>query len=95
MKEAQYQEVEALLLAAFETDAEARLVQQLPADGDMLMEFQKPWAGRIGGSFARSGMQAPQGWARLAQMAVWQPMSALPDTWEGSTRAYSLPPEAK
>lgn len=69
--EAQYEEVEALLLAAFETDAEARLVRQLRADGDMLMEFQKPWAGRIGGYFALSRMQAPQGWACLAPMAVW------------------------
>ena len=73
--QAQFDEVEALLQAAFETDAEARLVRQLRADGDMLIEFQKPWDGRIGGYFALSRMQAPAGWACLAPMAVrpeWQ-----------------------
>ncbi|MEP4036266.1 hypothetical protein [Pseudophaeobacter sp.] len=44
--EAQFDEVEALLKAAFPTDAEARLVRRLRADGDMLGEFQKPWGGR-------------------------------------------------
>lgn len=72
---AQFDEVEELLKAAFPTDAEARLVRQLRADGDMLLEFQKPWEGRIGGYFALSRMQAPVGWACLAPMAVrpeWQ-----------------------
>ncbi|MEP2718076.1 N-acetyltransferase [Pseudophaeobacter sp.] len=72
---AQYDEVEELLNAAFPTDAEARLVRKLRSDGDMLLEFQKPWEGRIGGYFALSRMQAPAGWACLAPMAVrpeWQ-----------------------
>ncbi|MDC0658156.1 N-acetyltransferase [Leisingera sp. SS27] len=75
VKEEHFDEVEALLLAAFPTDAEARLVRQLRADGDMLAEFQKPWDGRIGGYYALSRMQAPAGWACLAPMAVrpeWQ-----------------------
>lgn len=82
--QAQFDEVEALLQAAFETDAEARLVRQLRADGDMLMEFQKPWDGRIGGYFALSRMQAPAGWACLAPIAV------RPE-WQGGRLADSLP----
>jgi putative acetyltransferase len=72
---AQFDEVDALLRAAFPTDAEARLVRMLRADGDMLYEFQKPWAGKIGGYFALSRMQEPAGWACLAPVAVrpeWQ-----------------------
>jgi putative acetyltransferase len=72
---AQVDEVDALLRAAFPTDAEARLVRMLRADGDMLYEFQKPWDGKIGGYFALSRMQAPAGWACLAPVAVrpeWQ-----------------------
>jgi putative acetyltransferase len=41
----------------------------------MLYEFQKPWMGKIGGYFALSRMQGPEGWACLAPMAVrpeWQ-----------------------
>ncbi|WP_122074045.1 GNAT family N-acetyltransferase [Pseudophaeobacter sp. EL27] len=75
VEEAQFDEVEALLKAAFPTDAEARLVRRLRADGDMLGEFQKPWEGKIGGYFALSRMQGPKGWACLAPMAVrpeWQ-----------------------
>jgi len=71
----QFDEVDALLKAAFPTDSEARLVRQLRADGDMLHEFQKPWMGKIGGYLALSRMQAPEGWACLAPMAVrpeWQ-----------------------
>lgn len=73
--EAQFDEVEALLKAAFPTDAEAQLVRRLRADGNMLFEFQKPWEGKIGGYFALSRMQGPKGWACLAPMAVrpeWQ-----------------------
>ncbi|MFC4213697.1 GNAT family N-acetyltransferase [Pseudophaeobacter arcticus] len=73
--EAQFDEVEALLKVAFPTDAEARLVRRLRADGDMLVEVQKPWQGKIGGYLALSRMQAPLGWACLAPMAVrpeWQ-----------------------
>jgi len=75
VREEHYDEVEELLLSAFPSDAEARLVRRLRADGDMLFEFQKPWDGRIGGYFALSRMQAPLGWACLAPMAVrpeWQ-----------------------
>ena len=64
-----------LLKAAFPTDAEARLVRQLRADGNMLFESRKPWDGKIGGYYALSRMQAPEGWACLAPMAVrpeWQ-----------------------
>ncbi len=73
--EDQFDEVDALLCAAFPTDAEARLVRKLREDGDMLHEFQTPWAGKIGGYFALSRMQAPERWACLAPMAVrpeWQ-----------------------
>ncbi len=73
--EDQFDEVDALLCAAFPTAAEARLVRRLRADDDMLHEFQTPWAGKIGGYFALSRMQAPYGWACLAPMAVrpeWQ-----------------------
>lgn len=75
VKEEHFDEVEKLLKAAFPTDAEARLVRQLRADGDMLYECRKPWDGKIGGYFALSRMQAPEGWACLAPMAVrpeWQ-----------------------
>ncbi|WP_424978593.1 GNAT family N-acetyltransferase [Leisingera sp. S232] len=75
VKEEHYEDVDALLKAAFPTDAEARLVRQLRADGDMWFECRKPWDGRIGGYFALSRMQAPNGWACLAPMAVrpeWQ-----------------------
>ncbi|MGR3621578.1 GNAT family N-acetyltransferase [Pseudophaeobacter sp.] len=75
VKDAQYDEVETLLKAAFPTDAEAQLVRQLREDGDMLVELQKPWDGKIGGYLALSRMQAPRGWACLAPMAVrpeWQ-----------------------
>ncbi len=73
--EDQFDEVDALLRVAFPTDAEARLVRKLREDGDMLHEFQTPWAGKIGGYLALSRMQAPDGWACLAPMAVrpeWQ-----------------------
>ncbi|UWQ78142.1 N-acetyltransferase [Leisingera sp. S132] len=75
VKEEHFDEVEALLLTAFPTDAEARLVRQLRVDGDMLYECRKPWEGKIGGYCALSRMQAPEGWACLAPMAVrpeWQ-----------------------
>ncbi|UWQ75941.1 GNAT family N-acetyltransferase [Leisingera sp. M658] len=75
VKEEHFDEVEAVLLTAFPTDAEARLVRQLRADGDMLFEFRKSWDGKIGGYYALSRMQAPEGWACLAPMAVrpeWQ-----------------------
>ncbi|KIC12241.1 GNAT family acetyltransferase [Leisingera sp. ANG-M1] len=75
VKEEYFDEVEALLLAAFPTGAEALLVRKLRADGDMLYECRKSWDGKIGGYFALSRMQAPEGWACLAPMAVrpeWQ-----------------------
>ncbi|KPD13809.1 GNAT family N-acetyltransferase [Phaeobacter sp. 11ANDIMAR09] len=84
IKDAQFDEVEALLCAAFPMDAEARLVRQLRADGDMLVEIQKPWEGRIGGYYALSRMQAPEGWACLAPMAV-QP------EWQGGRLAERNP----
>ncbi len=72
---AQFDAVDDLLKAAFPTDDEPRLVRMLREDGDMLHEFQKPWAGELGGYFALSRMQAPAGWACLAPVAVrpeWQ-----------------------
>lgn len=75
VKEEHFEEVDGLLKAAFPTDAEARLVRKLREDGDMLFECRKPWDGKIGGYFALSRMQAPEGWACLAPMAVrpeWQ-----------------------
>jgi putative acetyltransferase len=82
--ETQQDEVEGLLKAAFPTDAEARLVRQLRADGDMLFEVQKPWEGRIGGYFALSRMRTPRGWACLAPMAV------RPE-WQGGRLAENTP----
>ncbi|QAX28955.1 N-acetyltransferase [Leisingera sp. NJS204] len=82
--EEHFDEVDTLLKAAFPTDAEARLVRQLRADGDMLYEFRKPWEGRIGGYFALSRMQAPADWACLAPMAV------LPE-WQGGKLAERNP----
>ncbi|KIC35538.1 GNAT family N-acetyltransferase [Leisingera sp. ANG-M7] len=84
VKEEHFDEVEELLLAAFPTDAEARLVRQLRADGDMLYECRKPWEGKIGGYYALSRMQAPAGWACLAPMAV------RPE-WQDGKLADSLP----
>lgn len=75
VNEEHYEEVDRLLKSAFPTDAEARLVRQLRADGDMLLESRKPWNGKTGGYFALSRMYAPEGWACLAPMAVrpeWQ-----------------------
>ncbi|WP_035919998.1 GNAT family N-acetyltransferase [Leisingera aquimarina] len=82
--EEHFDEVDTLLKAAFPTDAEARLVKKLRADGDMLFEARKPWEGRIGGYFALSRMQAPEGWACLAPMAV------LPE-WQGGRLAERKP----
>lgn len=79
-----YDEVDALLCAAFPTDAEARLVRRLREDGDMWHEALKPWAGRIGGYYALSRMQAPEGWACLAPVAV------LPE-WQGGALAENNP----
>ncbi|WP_083099314.1 GNAT family N-acetyltransferase [Pseudophaeobacter leonis] len=81
---AQFDAVDDLLKAAFPTDDEARLVRMLREDGDMLHEFQKPWAGKIGGYFALSRMQAPAGWACLAPVAV------RPE-WQGGKQAENNP----
>jgi putative acetyltransferase len=91
--EDQFDEVDGLLCAAFPTDAAARLVRKLREDGDMLHEFQIPWAGKVGGYFALSRMQAPDGWACLAPMAVrpeWQDgklAELLPSMTVGGHRA--------
>jgi putative acetyltransferase len=50
----------------------------------MLYEFQKPWMGKIGGYFALSRMQGPEGGACLAPMAV------RPE-WQGGKLAEAKP----
>lgn len=65
-----YDEVDALLRAAFETDDEARLVRLLRQSGDMWLEMKKPVGGRIGGYYAISRMRSPEGWGCLAPVAV-------------------------
>jgi len=84
VREEDFAEVDELLKAAFPTDAEARLVHRLRADGDMQYECCKPWDGKIGGYYALSRMQAPQGWACLAPMAV------RPE-WQGGSLAEQNP----
>lgn len=80
----QFDAVDTLLRVAFPTDAEARLVRMLRADGDMLYELEKPWAGKIGGYLALSRMQAPVGWACLA------PVPVRPE-WQGGKLAENNP----
>lgn len=86
--ESNYAEIDALLRAAFKSDDEAKLVQKLRRNGDILFEFVKHWNGVIGAYAALSRMRNPEGWACLAPLAV------LPEFQNGalapnqSTKAY-------
>lgn len=63
-------EVRALLTAAFPTSAEADLVENLRADGDMLLALVARDASRIAGYIAFSQMRAPFVAVGLAPLAV-------------------------
>jgi putative acetyltransferase len=68
--------VEALLRAAFDGEAEAKLVDALRRSGAMAGEMVLPdRSGGVAGYYALSAMQAPKGWLCLAPVAVhpeWQ-----------------------
>ncbi len=66
----QFEEIDALLRAAFGQRGEADLVRRLRADGDIWVERVKLWGGGIAEYAALSGMRAPEGWACLAPLAV-------------------------
>lgn len=66
-----FDEIHALLEAAFPGPEEADLVRRLRSDGDMWMELVKDWDGRIAAYAGLSRMQEPAGWACLAPVAVW------------------------
>ncbi|QBF30912.1 GNAT family N-acetyltransferase [Thalassococcus sp. S3] len=70
-----FDEIDALLRAAFGGAEEAELVRRLRADGDIWFEAVKPAGGRaVGGYYAVSRMRAPEGWGCLAPVAVWPEM---------------------
>ena len=71
MKSWEVEEVDALLRAAFKGEEEVELVHRLRQDGDMAVEFVKPWGRRIAGYAALSRMRQPEGWLCLAPVAVW------------------------
>lgn len=79
----EFDEIHDLLVAAFDTPAEAKLVRQLRNDGAMAIELVKPWEGNIGAYVALSRMQAPEGWLCLAPIAV-RPK------WQGGALTLSL-----
>ena len=62
--------VDALLRAAFETGAEADLVQNLRKSGQIAGETVLPMGDRIVGYYALSKMVAPKKWLCLAPVAV-------------------------
>ena len=62
--------IRALLLAAFPTDDEARLVEQLRADGDAAFEWVAEDGGRILGEILLSPLAAPFRALALAPVAV-------------------------
>lgn len=66
----EFDEIHDLLVAAFDTPAEAKLVRQLCNDGAMAIELVKPWEGKVGAYVALTRMQAPEGWLCLAPIAV-------------------------
>lgn len=66
----EHDEIDALLCAAFGQPDEAALVRQLRADGTMWIELVKLWQGRVAAYAGLSRMQAPEGWACLAPVAV-------------------------
>lgn len=62
--------VDSLLLAAFDTGAEAELVKRLRADKVMATEIVHHGDDRLNGYAALSYMTAPTGWLCLAPVAV-------------------------
>ena len=70
MARAEEPEVDALLRAAFEGDAEVRLVHALRKAGQMVGEMVLPWDGGVIGYAGLVQMTAPQGWIALAPVAV-------------------------
>ena len=67
--------IAALLSDAFDSDAEAALVQRLRADGAIRGEQVMPLGDGIIGYYAISAMVAPKGWLCLAPVAIapdWQ-----------------------
>lgn len=62
--------VHALLCAAFETDAEARLVASLRKSKAIAGEMVLPLDGRIAGYYALSYLVKPKGWLALAPVAI-------------------------
>lgn len=65
--------VDALLRAAFEGDAEARLVHALRKSGQMIGEMVLPLAGGVIGYAGLVQLTAPRGWIALAPVAVAAP----------------------
>ncbi|MEM9242160.1 MAG: N-acetyltransferase [Pseudomonadota bacterium] len=62
--------VEDLLKASFDSDAEARLVDQLRATGAMAGEMVLPLEDQTIGYYALSQMRSPKGWLALAPVAI-------------------------
>lgn len=73
----EFDEIDALLEAAFDRRAEADLVRRLRQDGSMAWETVMPWYDRgrglrrIGAYAAISRMVAPANWFCLGPVAVW------------------------
>ncbi len=70
MKSGEEGAVDALLRAAFETDAEARLVDRLRKTKVVAGESVMPMGDDIVGYFALSRMLQPKGWLALAPVAI-------------------------
>ena len=85
----QFEEIDALLRAAFGRPEEAELVRRLRADSDIWAELVKSWGGRIAGYAALAQMREPEGWACLAPLAVLprlQNAAAAPPPMAGDHR---------
>ena len=83
----EFDEIDALLRAAFEGPDEAALIRRLRADGDMWWEGVMRWRGVIAGHVALSRMREPEGWACLAPLAVlprFRGGAAAPTGMEGA-----------
>jgi putative acetyltransferase len=70
MRKGEEDAVDALLKAAFETDAEAKLVHVLRKSGQIAGETVLPMGDRIVGYYALSKMTAPKKWLCLAPVAI-------------------------
>ena len=84
-----YEEIDALLRAAFGGPDEAELVRRLRADGDMWWEGILSCDGVIAAHGALSRMREPEGWACLAPLAVlprFQNGAAAPPAMRGDPR---------